>query len=515
MAGGTAGRPPRRRLIAGIVLMGLAAAVVLTLVLGPPAKGVANNGDYERLTTQLGVTAAPGHTLNDAAALTLRYRTGVPRDQLGLPPELVRSPLRFNYYYGYSSSELPIARTAIDAQRVAQGHGLFDLRWLGAFNALVLLTGLAFVLSGARQTGTRGWVVASILAVLAFTDLGYVLYLNSFYSEPAELGFLLATVGAAATVGLVRRSFLCFACFSAAGALLVTTKTEDAIYALPLALLGLALAHRQLVVVWQRRGGYVLSALVLAAGAWSYTHAPPYLTQVHLYNSVFDGILVVAPDKKAALAELGLSRSLATYAGQPAFSSQNSFFASPNARADFFDRMSTGKILAYYLRHPQQAWSAAERAARSAPELRVTGLSNLTTSKSAATGQFATDSPWTVVHRDAIPHSAWFVLPVFLVAAAVGGRWVVGVWRSRAERRSSPEVLLAVCVMGLIAFATPVIGDGFNEVVKHEFSFNVLFDLTAITLVALAVDRGVRAVRGDGPVPLRSLRFIAPGRGRN
>jgi hypothetical protein len=282
--------------------------------------------------------------------------------------------------------------------------------------------------------------------------------------------------------------------------LLVTTKTEDAIYALPLALLGVVLAHRQLFVVWQRRIGYALSAVVVAAGAVSYTHAPPYLNRIHLYNSVFDGILVAAPNTEAALADLGLPRSLATYRGQPAFSGQHSLFASPNANADFFDRMSTGKILGYYVRHPGEAWSAADRAARSAPELRVTDLSNLTNSRSAAGGQFATDSPWTMVHRDVIPHSSWFILLVFLAAAAVGGRGVVRVWRRRAERRSSPEVLAAVSIMGLMAFVTPVIGDGFNEIVKHEFSFNVLFDLTAIALVALAVDWGFRAARVQGRV---------------
>src|SRR5947208_11208421 len=228
MAGGAADRPPRRRLIAGIVLIGLAAVAMLTLALGPPTKGVANNGDYERLTMQLGVAAAPGYKLDDPGALTSTYRTGLPRDQLGLPPELVRSPSLFRYYYGYLSSELPIARAAIEAHRAVQGQRSFDLRWLGAFNALVLLMGLAFLLSGARQTGRTGWMVASVLAVLAFTDVGYVLYLNSFYSEPAELGLLLATVGAAATVSLVRRSFVCFVCFAPAGVLPVTANPEAA-----------------------------------------------------------------------------------------------------------------------------------------------------------------------------------------------------------------------------------------------------------------------------------------------
>ncbi len=57
----------------------------------------------------------------------------------------------------------------------------------------------------------------------------------------------------------------------------------------------------------------------------------------------------------------------------------------------------------------------------------------------------------------------------------------VQLWRSRSSRvRGSPEVLMALALVAVLALAEAFMGDGFNELTKHDFIFNVAFDCCLI-----------------------------------
>jgi hypothetical protein len=507
-----------------LVVLGLATLWTFFTVLGSPVRGLANQGDYERLTIPLGIAPAPSMPY-DPYNLTTKFLTGATPAQLGVPTSIWTNPTLRNFYFGYHSSETVLIRIALFLHGVFAGGSLFDIRWLGFVNATVLLAALASLIAASRQLPRRARAITVVLLAVALSDPGYVLYSNSFYSEPAELYFFLLAFGLAACALIASRPLLPFAGFVLAGVMAASAKTEDAVLSIPLVLLGLLIANR-VCRGWHWYAGYAGSFGIGASGYWSWTDQVPYIHQFNLYDSVFYGVLWRNHSIDATLGALGLPTSLAKYAGTTADSPHNGFGA-PGIAAQFFDRMSSGKLIGYYLSHPSSLLKITGQVARTGLPIRPQ-LGNLSYGQTPA-AIYLPNSPWTVVHRSVLPHSLLFIAFVLLAGIVVsvvvrlaatslrpegsenhggsadmppaagagrfrpdgrlartGARWRT--WSARiGATRTTPEVLLAVAVTAALALVQVPVGDGLNGVVKHEVTFDIMFDIVLIPLVALAV----------------------------
>ncbi|HLI45178.1 MAG TPA: hypothetical protein VKU92_12015 [Acidimicrobiales bacterium] len=478
------------------VVFGVSAVYVLWTVLSSPVKGLANQGDYERLTVQLGVAPVASQPYS-AYALTYKYHLHQSLAALGLSASVAGNANNYSYYFGYHSSTLVMARLAIGLHGLLGGGSTFDIRWLGLLNALVWLGALASLFVAARQLPARARGAAEILLAIAFTDFGYVQYFNSFFSEPTEIGFTLLAIGLAACTATSRRPLLPFAGFVAASAMAVSAKTEDAVIAVVFTLLALVLAWRHLRPRREWRVAGALGALTIAGfGLWDWTSQVPYLKAYQLYDSVFDGILR-SGNPKAALASLGLPQSLARYAGF-ATADARSAFAKPFIQTEFFDRIGVGKIVSFYLAHPGNLITILSKNANRDLLLRPP-YANLPAGAGSGLRQYATDSPWTLVHQSILPHALWFVALVLLVGLATA----VVAWR-RAPRATSPEVLAATVLTAGLVFVQAPVGGGLDGVVKHGVLFDSLLDLTMIVVGTLLVERLWRRF-GASPVAAGAL----------
>lgn len=470
----------------GRALWALAALVTLWMVLGTPVKGLANNGDYQRLMQPLGVQAEPGQPAV-AGTLVQHFMTGVPTSVTERLPAPLDTPAQRRYYYGrygYASSQLLVDKAAVTVGAAVGDPRHVDIRWIGLANALVLLAGLALVLVALRPLAPGARSVAALLCVVAFTDFGYVEYFNSFFSEPSELTFLLCAVGAAAGIGALDgwRRHASVVLFVVSTVAFVWSKEGDFLSALPLMVAGVLLAWRHERRLAGRLG-VVAACAVLGGATWVSAQSNiPYYQQQHYYDGTFDGILPSAPTPAVAVRELHLAPWLARYSGYPAFAGADSAFALHGIHAAFFDHISYEKMVAFYLEHPRTLLTALSVASGPSLDLRVPYLANLTTGGDA---HWASDSPWTFVHQHVLPHGLWFICAVPLLSCVVG---FIGYRRRRERWRLAPELAVAFGLMALVNFAESVVAEGFNELVKHQFLFNVTFDLCLIVdAVALAL----------------------------
>ena len=74
--------------------------------------------------------------------------------------------------------------------------------------------------------------------------------------------------------------------------------------------------------------------------------------------------------------------------------------------------------------------------------------------------------------------------------------------RRRRRNPASAQLLIALGLMAILNFAEPVIADGFrNELIKHEFLFNVTFDMCLIADVAVLL-AWLASLRGSPDEPL-------------
>jgi hypothetical protein len=441
------------------------ASILAHQILCPPIVGLADNGDFSRITDHLGLTP-------EAASIEDRYvRFIVPRYSTG-PLALRR----------YMSSEILLAGSARLAALPLSPTGTFDLRWVGMVHSLALL-GAAVVLWKASRRLTNGAAVAAgSFAAFAFTDVGYVAPLNSFYAQVASFVFLF-WVAALAAVSLAdggRRAWP-IAGYFAAAFLFVASKPQEALQSIPLALFGAFLARRP-GRRWIAAAG---AALLFAASGALFVGTRGGFQQGALYKLVFFEILPRSTDPAADLRALGLDPAAARYSGTTNYG-ESSPFRDPLVRGSLFPKLGYRALSRFYLTHPARV---ADELLRGAPA----GM-NLC----ASYGNFA-KSAGLAPGAQSGAYRAWTKLRLLGVGSAplvLGLIYGANLLLSLAGRvPAAARVSLATLVaMGALAFAVCTLFSAQIDLPRKLYVFHAITDLLLVADLALA-GRAAAALR--------------------
>ncbi len=457
-------RASRRNRIAVAATLAVAALLLGLQLLRPPIVGLADNGDFERLTHPAGLAFVSAH----------------PEDRYygWIQPRFAYVP-RSADLSGYRSSEIFLVEAAVRAGRILSKSPFFDIRFLGALHALLLLTAIGALIAACRDLGTAAQVAVAVLLVFFFTDVGYIGPFNSLYSQTASLLFLLAIAGAAALA--VRRGSLSgvrFAVFFLAAALFVCAKPQEVVHAPLLSLLGVRLAWPN-APRRRRAAALALAVLLCALAARYYLSAERSIGWITRYNMIFMVLLPDSPRPAADLAEMGLDPSLAKYAGVSAWVAE-----SPAADPEIRARVYASSPRVFLLRHPERLHSVLRDAVKSAWALRPRELGNFAkeSGRSAGAQSFG---PWSSARAALGGAALLVVLLVGILAAAIATYR-----RASARGRLAREALTALVVMTAAAFAAAVAGDTHVELIRHLYTFQALCDLVLVAAVAWLVHAG-------------------------
>jgi hypothetical protein len=468
----------RARFLDGILLALLGMALAFQLLV-PPIVGLADNGDFSRIAGPLGVF--PPEDLGDAAFFSW------------IVPQYRFDPSRI-WLHGlccYSSQTL-LGVASLPVGLALSPPGRFDLRAAGIVNGLALLTAVAWLLYALRPLSPRLRILGGLLLVVAFSDVSYVSLLNSFYTEPAALVFLLAALALALLLartpnpppGLAAGFFL-------VAALLATSRPQNALLGFFLALLGWRLVRYEQKGRTSRRRLVLVAALLLCVVALAYSRSTPrLLRRIYLFNAVFRVLLPNSPDPRGDLAQLGLSPDLVRLVGVSGFSPQAPVEDESFQRV--FGKVSYRTLAEFYAVHPARAWRALERGASQAFEMRQLGLGNFAReSGKPARSLSRSFSAWSRAKAQLVPRRLWFVIAyLFLnLIAAVHLRWK----GSTRALSAAGEIWIALVLLAAFQFAVASVMTG-AESRRSFFLFNAVFDLTAAAL-CLRVTQLLRAVR--------------------
>src|SRR5581483_237855 len=221
------------------VLTVTAAAVIMIVILFvPPAVGLADGGDFPKVTRAFDMDAvAPENDDRWFKYIFLDYK---------FDPN-------WHWWGGFPTSEMLLLMAAIGINRFVAKPGMFDLRVIGAVHAAVFLVALALFLPLLRRAPPLRRTTLILAALLVFCDVGYVSYYNSFYMDaPAFLFLLLTIVFFLRMYSVDVASRFDRAGFLVACVLFVTAKSQHS-------LAGLLIAG---LLVWQR---HYKSAIGIAA----------------------------------------------------------------------------------------------------------------------------------------------------------------------------------------------------------------------------------------------------------
>lgn len=466
------------------ILFGL---ILLFQLFIPPIVGLADNGDFARIMEKVGIQQGQNKEFLGNINLTF--------------------PISFNYNIkGYQSSELIFVLTAILINAITSKDGLFHLLTLGAVHTVALLAALGVVIYGLSTASKRSkWVVYACI-LLFFTDVGYVSYLNSIYSEPASLIFLALTLGIVLViVGRIDHQPLGFGwavAYFMAAFLFIIAKPQNAAMGIPLALLGFLLVKRsQIPKFFGRRTGYLPWMLSVGLAAASFLFfafgLPRYYRSGDLWNSIFLEIVGNSKNPAQDLAELGLPPEMIIYKGKYAFSegvNRNDYEVFQHSWLYF-------KIFKFYLVHPDRLLNLMENTTSSTFQLQPPNLGNFVSSETF--GSYDKSQAFTIWNRlrsALLPASIW-TLAGLLVINLASVVIKLKLFDQQFSQRLVSALHITIILMAILQYFTVLMAEGTFELVKHMFLFNVLLDVTFIFLFTYLVGAAGMLIRRISPRP--------------
>lgn len=445
-------------------------AIILQIFV-PPHVGVADNGDFSRIADKVGIQSGPDKKYYEFINLTL--------------------PLDFKYNIkGYQSSELLFVVSSIFANNLLTSDGNFHFLILAGLHSLLLLFAVILLAVGISGIAHRIYWVIYVVILFFFTDVAYIAYLNSLYSEPSSLIFLALTIGI--FLWIIRslnnnheQNLFPLLAFFASAFLFTIAKPQNAAMGIPLAFLG----YRLFTTVNIKRlapkprnwiGGFLALCLMGASFIFFAFGLPRYYRSGDLWNSIFMEIIGKSYTPEQDLKDLGLPPEMIVYQGTNAFSPG----VNRNAYESFQHSWLYFDIAKFYATHPTRLFTLIDETAHSALQLQQSNLGNFP----ADVGKKAYEKGdhfalWNKLRAMILPPSGWtlaVLLGINLIVLII--RWLK--YTSTPADRLINDLHLVLIAMAVVQYLTVIMAEGTYEVVKHMYLFNILVDCCLVILIA-------------------------------
>jgi len=452
------------------VILALAGALLTWQLFIPPIIGLADQGDFMRVLGPLGYAPVPKGPEHKYWYVTRTY---------------IQDPSYREPRWEQITSEMIPARIAVAVNHLFGNPNTFDITIFGLTHAAIFLLALARLLYVTRDLTMYRAVWALIL--LVSTDVGYVAYWNSLYTEPAScLWFLFLLAEGINLCKSYRISLGPLLRWNVFAVLLITAKAQNAALCIPLAAYSLAMAWRTL----DRRAHYaalVGSIGVCLAGVGMYLSVPATTTVTALYNVIFFAILPDSPDARSDLRVLDLNPDYAQYSGTVAWSPGTGVADGALVNA-IQTNVSSFRLIEFYLRRPGRMWRRLEVLLPSSLSLRPEFCGNFDRSAGRLAGaRSEAIALWSSFHSRCLSRIAAWLLSA-LAGSVVGGGLVLLFHRGRtASVRRWQELGICVAACCLTAFFVAAFGDAWDNV-KHQFLFNLLLDTCLVFLFVATLE---------------------------
>lgn len=439
-----------------------AAVIFIVLLFTGSFIGVADNGDFLRIMGSIGL-----NYFNEAESYDERFF------------KFAHAEFAYDSFFRgfYVTSQLILVLLARTIALIFNSS-YFDVRFLGALYALLLMTASCLLIAFYKKRGVAITTALIVLLLVMFHDVGYLAYFNSLYGEPVSFIFMLLMLALGLTLSAKQQpSRKLLLLFVIASLFLICSKTQNAPLGAVFALLTwrFAALHKQ-DLSWKRLA-LACSAALIIISAVMYLLAPKDFKQINLYQTVFFGILNGSSTVEQDLQELGLPGHLSVLAGTNYFQSDTVIKQNdPSLQGDFYERMSHMDVLLFYVKHPDRLWERMSYAAEHSMNIRpyYLGTYELAEGKppGAVTMQY---SFWSEFKRSVLPNQLWFIIAIYVLYFGV----LLYEWLRNRElgNRIGLELFAVVGLIGAFGFLIPIVGDGLADLSKHLFMFNVAFDM--------------------------------------
>lgn len=465
------------------ILIGvLAGAVIFYVLFMPPQPGVADQGDFDRITNVSGLELKAEDANNPDLVRFNDYT---------ITEYQISAPTANELFSRFKATSMAWLISFITLICTILGQDIFKTGYLAL--AYVLMYGLAFfiIFKYAGINHKPQLIIVMLLAGLVFLDGNYLVWFNSLYGEPMMITTLLLYIAAWIYYihhRYVRQSeqgtFTKIIYIYLAAFLFIGSKLQ-VVSALPVVLIML------IVLVWENRsrlkryqtGLLYLLSLLLILYSVAVISQDKDINIDRQYNAVFYGILKDSPDPALDLAELGLNPDLAVESGKHSYLAKDEYVKyaphAPITYEEFYSQISTGKLLSFYISHPDRLIQGMSYTASQAFTT-STLLGKYTQEDSQIPiREFERFTHWSSWREQHMPQKLLFLTLIYVVFLAFSLNIYL-------KNRDSPAIktrillLWSIMVIGLLQFPMPFLGNGQADTAKQLYLFNFTFDLMLI-----------------------------------
>ena len=450
-----------------LALLLIAAGIIVYQIFVPPLIGLADSGDFDRIIPQSGLThISAEYDEKYFAHFNSKYRI------------VQESPVPLSYKTSTSLLVIVARWLSVRAGR----DQFFDIRILAALYTLILLFGIWLVLVGSRSLNITLRLVLSSLLVIILTDVGYIAYFNSFYSEGTALVFIVLGVGSSLILITERSSsassVLLLTAYFLAIAVIITSKPQYIPLVPAFLLLGIYLS-KYVRYKWRYLLSGSLAAALCCIAIWYYNQPTVEMKVEAAYIGIFLDLLPHSNTPEQDLAELGLNPKFAGFAGTGPYQADSPLNV-PMIREEFSSKVDSYTLPIFYLTHPARFYELCRRCAKHTFFTRIDrlGYYEASSGKSQQTKPFGI---WSYIREHVFPRSVFFLCFFFVTCIAA----IVFLFRASSPIMRYMYLLysLFVFIAGAQFCVSVVAAGGEPDLRKHLFMFNLAFDSCLILSV--------------------------------
>ncbi len=449
------------------LISGVLSLVLLVLMLFvPPFLGMSDDGSFARVINPAGI-----YHMEDASEnLYFNYYV---KGYLSLAPE------------GGILNGISIQRAMIYVAKwldsVFTRDSIFDLRFLAILYALLYMPAIVLLVkqAAARAKTFTECTVIGLVGVVIFTDVSYVTYFSSFFTEPLVFISVLICTGSALALQKEKHNIFYLVLYTLFGIALTTIENKYAVAGLMLGLLGVKFVFVNKALLW--RIGCITAVLSLfLSSMFSVSYSPASFTTSDKFHAMTRGVLLQSTDPEKTLEEFGIDSSYSILAdvscndGYPPIKPD-----SKDLQKGFYDRYGPAKIALYYLKQPTALVAMLDISVKAAFNFRRDFSGNY--EKSAGMPKMAKSlfwSAWSSFKVNSLPKTVGFLAVLLIALILLFRQKAAKLSRSYRLRSSIPlEVMLIILLIGISNAIVTIINSGDTEMTRHLFLFSVTLDI--------------------------------------
>lgn len=459
-----------------LALLGTAACLavaVFALFIGPYL-GMANDDIGNRKMAEYGLT----------------YQEA----DLGEDPAQFLSNEYFTRVYGTTHNAQPIhsaqnlfVRAAMALDSLFTSDALFDVRFLALVYLVLYLPGVYLVLKAGleRVSFFSEAVVVTVLGVLIFADISYLVFFNSLYSDALILICLLYIAGASMALHLQKPGQTALQVLLAAAGM-VLCLLEKRFFLSGIFVAVLLVTQIRITKGSGRIVAGGLAIVLMGTAVFSLYWSGQEFDDISKLHSVTRGVLLQSQNPDRTLEELGIDTSYSLLTDQSLYDSYPvTEISNPVLQQGFLDRYDALKVAAYYGRHPGSLVMMLNNAVGSALRLRRDYCGNYERSAGMpARGKSVFFSAWSMFKERSLPSTIGYLAVLIIAFAAMSGRKV---FNRRAVQRWDYVyfvTMLAITAIGVADITAVICLSGDAQLVQCSMTFGVVLDLLFYYVIA-------------------------------